>query len=107
MSLDITLTAVRETSVFERNITHNLNRMADEAGIYGVIWRPEENGIETAAQLIEPLQTGLALLKDEPDRFKALNPPNGWGKYEGLVSFVEAYLAACIANPDATIEASR
>jgi hypothetical protein len=49
MSLDITLTVVRETSVFERNITHNLNRMADEAGIYGVIWRPEENGIETAA----------------------------------------------------------
>lgn len=107
MSLDITLTAVRETSVFERNITHNLNRMADEAGIYGVIWRPEENGIETAAQLIEPLRTGMALLKANPDRFKALNPPNGWGRYEGLVTFVEAYLAACIENPDATVEASR
>lgn len=107
MSLDIILTAVRETSVFKCNITHNLNIMAGQADLYGVIWRPEENGIETAAQLIVPLQDGLALLKAEPDRFKALNPQNGWGTYEGLISFVEAYLAACIENPDATIMAFR
>jgi hypothetical protein len=33
MSLDITLTAVRPTPVFDANITHNLSKMADENGL--------------------------------------------------------------------------
>lgn len=93
--------------VYHRNITHNLGKMADEAGIYGVIWRPEENGIETAADLITPLESGLALLRNEPERFKAYNPSNGWGSYEGLLEFVEDYLGACKQYPTATISANR
>jgi hypothetical protein len=95
------------TSVFDYNITHNLGAMADEAGIYKHLWRPEEIGITKAEQLIEPLTSGLALLKSQPDRFKQHNPENGWGSYEGLVRFVEQYLAACIENPDALVEADR
>jgi hypothetical protein len=30
--------------VFDANITHNLNKMADAAGIYEACWRPEEIG---------------------------------------------------------------
>jgi hypothetical protein len=93
--------------VYHRNITHNLGGMAEAAGIYQVLWRPEENGIETADQLIKPLEDGLALLKSDPDRFRAYNPANGWGSYDGLVDFVEDYLTACKTYPTAKVSASR
>jgi hypothetical protein len=107
MSLDVTLSAVRETEVYTANITHNLSKMAAEAGIYKALWRPEEIGITTAKQLIEPLRVGLALLRAEPQRFRAFNPENGWGTYDGLVAFVDAYLQACEENPDATVDVWR
>ena len=107
MSLDVWLTAVRPTQVYERNITHNLNTMADEAGIYKHLWRPDELGITKASQLIEPLTKGLELLRSDPERFKAFNPPNGWGDYDGLVDFVAEYLKACIDHPDADVGVSR
>lgn len=93
--------------VYTANITHNLNKMADEAGIYEYLWRPDEIGVKKAEQLTSPLRMGLALLKSDPDRFKAFNPSNGWGDYEGLVSFVEEYLAACEENPDAEVSVWR
>jgi len=67
------------------------------------IWRPAEIGITHAAQLIEPLELGLGLLQSDPERFKKHNPSNGWGNYEGFVSFVKNYLKACKKNPDAEI----
>lgn len=124
--------------VYSRNITHNLNTMAEKAGLYLALWRPGElldpathtkieeqsalgnyhdtggvNELERTLpevkgkDLIEPLEIGLALLKSDPDRFKAFNPANGWGNYEGLVEFVESYLEACKEYPDANVEVSR
>lgn len=107
MSLDVSLIAMRPTEVYTNNITHNLNKMATEAGIYKHLWRPEEIGITKAEELIMPLMEGLKLLKNDPARFKKLNPENGWGSYEGLIDFIENYLEACVKNPDATIEISR
>lgn len=107
MSLDVYLTAVRPTEVYSRNITHNLNKMAEEAGIYYHLWRPDEIEITKAASLVMPLTEGLQRLLADPERFKALNPENGWGSYEGLVDFVRAYRDACEANPDANVEVSR
>lgn len=94
-------------TVYSANITHNLNKMADAAGIYRHLWRPEELGITKAKELIEPLHNGLEKLKEDPARFDQLNPSNGWGTYAGLVSFVENYLAACIKHPEAIIRVSR
>lgn len=107
MSLDISLTVERPTDVYSGNITHNLNGMAEEAGIYSHLWRPEEIGVTHAAQLIKPLKAGLKALEADPARFKKLNPPNGWGTYETLVKFVRNYLDACVENPDAEIRVSR
>jgi len=100
---------VKESShyVFCGNITHNLSKMANMAGLYEALWRPEELDITHAHQLIDILRDGLCLLKDAPVRFKALNPENGWGNYEGLVRFVEDYLKACEENPQAQIRVSR
>lgn len=107
MSLDVYLTAVRPTEVFSANITHNLNSMADAAGIYQACWRPEEIGAKYASDIIPLLEKGLEDLKSRPEYFKQFNSPNGWGMYENFVPWVEKYLAACKENPDAEIQVSR
>ena len=106
MSLDVYLMAWRKTGVFSANVTHNLGRMAREAGIYQRLWHPEELSITRAEQLIEPLEQGLAFLRADPERFEALNPPNGWGTYKGFVPWVAKYLEACKEFPDADVEVS-
>ena len=95
------------TEVYSSNITHNLGKMAAEAGIYEALWRPDENGITKAAQLIGPLSDGVRRLRDDPEKFDQFNAPNGWGKYENFVPFVENYLAACRKYPDADVRVSR
>lgn len=107
MSLDVILTAVRPTEVYWANITHNLNKMAMEAGIYEALWRPEEIGVTKAVELIEPLTVGLEKLKADPEHYEQFNAPNGWGMYEHFVPFVEKYLEACKENPDADVNVSR
>lgn len=107
MSLDIYLYEVSEHCVHDANITHNLSGMAGKAGIYKHLWAPEEIGITRAGDLLEPLKEGLAKLKADPDHFKQFEPSNGWGTYEGLVRFVEEYIEAIEAHPEARISASR
>ena len=105
MSLDVSLRAMRMHHVFAANVTHNLTEMADAAGIFKAIWHPEEIGIEKAADLIPILESGLAALKGNPEKFRKLNPSNGWGTYDDFVPWIERYLAACVENPDAEVQA--
>lgn len=107
MSLDVYLSEMRMVHVFDANITHNLAEMANTAGIYNHLWRPDEIGINTANELVEPLKSGLKLLLDDPEKFKQFNPENGWGSYDGLVNFVKKYIEACEARPNAKILVSR
>lgn len=122
MSLDVSLISHKKVTIeclccglthkdyatlYESNITHNLNVMAKEAGIYQELWRPEELDITTAKQLIEPLTIGLKKLKDNPVYYKQFDAPNGWGIYDHFVPFVEHYLDACISNKEAIINVSR
>jgi len=107
MSLDVYLTRIQPTVVFNANITHNLTKMAEEAGIYKHVWRPEEIGITKAAQLIEPLRAGIALMKADRPRFEKYNSENRWGLYENFVPWLEQYLGACEKYPDAEITVSR
>jgi hypothetical protein len=107
MSLDVMLTEVKECEIFSQNITHNLGAMAEEAGIYKHLWIPEEIGITTAIDLIQPLKEGVALMKKEPERFKKFNASNGWGMYEDFVPWIERYIEACELNPGSKVSVSR
>lgn len=93
--------------VYTANITHNLGKMAAEAGIYDCLWRPDQNGITKANQLIKPLTDGLELLQSEAERFIALNPENGWGSYDVFVPWVARYLEACKKYPNADVSVWR
>ena len=107
MGLDVSLVGAIGKEIYSSNITHNLGKMAEAAGIYSCLWRPDENGLTKASELIEPLRTGLALLESDPKKFAAFNSPNGWGLYEHFVPFVRSYLEACENTPDARVEVSR
>ncbi len=116
-----------DEQVYWANITHNLGKMADEAGIYEALWRPhrlkegynilesdhqaewkfEEENKTTAKDIIPFLEKGLADLKSRPEHFEKFNSSNGWGTHEHFVPFVEKYLEACKEYPDAIIEVSR
>lgn len=92
---------------FDANITHNLGKMAAEAGIYKHMWRPEELGLTKAHELIVPIEAGLLAMKANPEFYKEHDDENGWGTYDQFVPWIERYLNACKENPDATIEVSR
>ena len=93
--------------LFSANITHNLGRMAAQVDLYEPLWRPEEIGVETAEQLVEPLRAGLQRLLAERDELEQFNPENGWGDCDGLVRFTAGYLAACEEYPDAKVRTWR
>jgi hypothetical protein len=120
MSLDVYLNRKRYLSydegktytedneqVYWANITHNLGDMAEAAGIYYALWRPEEIGKVKAGEIVELLERGLSDLKARPEYFQQYNASNGWGLYKHFVPFVEEYLKACKENPEAIIEVSR
>ena len=83
--------------------------MAMAAGIYNIIWRPEEvfgDNVQ-CRQLVAPLRVGIGLLVSEPDRYKQFDPPNGWGDYDGFMEFLKELLWICICHPNAYVHACR
>ena len=97
-----------DEEVYSANITHNLNRMAGHAGnLYEALWRPEDIDATVANDLIPYLEEGLSLLKNDPEKYREYNPPNGWGDYNGLVRFTTNYLKACREYPKAEVYVSR
>jgi len=113
MSLDVYLYRASgteaETELYSANITHNLGLLADAVGLYQALWSPEELGLTRANQLIDLLERGLRRLGDRSRReeFRKLEPANGWGTFDGLVTFTENYLACCRDYPEALVRVSR
>ena len=69
---------------------------------------PGENGIycmtgEPANYCIITLQQAIMRLEHDPPRYIALNPPNGWGSYEGCLKWLRNILSHCEQHPLATL----
>ena len=117
----------KNDELFWANITHNLGKMADKAGIYEALWRPyylhpdcpkefsshdEEYAFEVAhpmlaKDIIQIVEKGYEDMKARPEYFKQFDSPNGWGLYIHFLPWVEKYLEACKTYPDAEISVSR
>ena len=104
MSLDISLKATIETYVVDTNITHNLTGMWKEAGIYSALY--ESKG-KTAKEVLPSLEKGLHLMKNEPERFKQYDSPNGWGTYKDALPWLSELVAEFKRFPDGIIEISK
>lgn len=91
------------------NVTHNLAPMADKAGLYRPLWRPEENYPQPvlASDVYPAIVAGFNNLVTDPENYKDLNPKNGWGDYNILVDFTANVLSALRQYPLAVVEACR
>ena len=76
--------------VFDRNQTSNVARMWRAAGVDLSEWKDRPVG-----EVVEPLSEAVAAMKADPDKYRAMNPPNGWGSYETCLAFLESILTAC------------
>ena len=94
-------------TAYDASVTHNLNTMAEEIGMYGYVWRPDELGVIKAKELIEHLQKGINALITNREHCKKFEPENGFGTYDDFLKFLIDYLEACQEYPNALVEADR
>ena len=114
MSLDIALYVDVDTGAptvtrlvipgSDANITHNVTPMWHLAGVYDALYNSDGTH---AGDWLGALRVGVRDMQDRPAVYEALNPPNGWGTYEGARRFLERSLAQCERHPKALIEVSK
>lgn len=81
------------------NITSNVMPMIKEA--MGFPFR-ELDGVK-AFDAQPKIDSALARMEQTPETFKAMNPPNGWGSYEGTMGFLARFSSCCVHHPQAVI----
>ena len=62
----------------------------------------ELDGIR-ASEMAEKCVAILDAFNRDPAKFKAMNPSNGWGDFEGARKFIQTILNACREAPNATL----
>lgn len=83
-----------DVRVFDENVGSSVVDLAEKMGLAECIWRPDEQGINNAGQLVEPLATGLAELDGRPQYST---------RHMKLAEVLSCYLQACREHPDATV----
>ena len=102
MSWDIILKAKREIILFETNITYNLADM-----YYKCI--DKELGLEkldglSSKKALPIVKKAIKDMEDNKEEYKKLNPPNGWGSYDGLLRDLRNLKKSGEQIPDGVIE---
>ena len=89
-----------------RNYTSNVSGMWHKAlgGIsLGTLLDPEP----VAETLVEPLNRAIGEMMESPEVFRQMNPPNGWGDYEGALEFLVWIRDRCMMWPKARVHVWR
>jgi hypothetical protein len=82
---------------FSGNMTYNVSPMYYEAlGEEGLRGLDEKK----CSEVVEYLRKGIKEMKSNPEKYKKMNPSNGWGSYEGALELLEKIFIECIKNPD-------
>lgn len=91
-----------------RNYTSNVSGMWTKAlgGTISLGELIDQKG-ERNADLIPHLAAAIARMTANPDEYRAMNPANGWGDYEGALAFLEWMLAMCEAVPEGNVDVWR
>lgn len=84
-----------------RSPTYNLSEMFSLA--LGGPMREVLDG-KKAHDVIGILEKATASMKRAPAKYKKLNPPNGWGSYEGALESLCWLLEMCKEHPLATVQ---
>lgn len=88
----------------ELNVTYNLSKMLREAGFEGWRWCVDRSAQEVGKHMLAVLDG----MRADEDRWRAMNPANGWGNYDAcLQSAMRTFAYECLAAPaGSTIGAS-
>lgn len=78
------------------NLTYNLSPMLRAAGFPGWKELVGASCVEAGGMLRKVAQ----VLAADPERFKAMNPANGWGTYEQAIDIMNALATMCDNHPD-------
>lgn len=82
-----------------RSPTYNLSEMFEAA-----LGQPISSLRGMSASKCAPIvRRAVERMKERPDVYRAYNPPNGWGSYEGAVESLSWLLEQCEAHPKATV----
>jgi hypothetical protein len=84
------------------NYTSNAGRMWAEALGYSL---SDTHG-RRAGDLIEDLAKAVAAMTCEPERFRPLEPPNGWGDLNGATKYLASFHEGCRRWPDTIVYVS-
>lgn len=82
---------------FSWNYTHNTNPMVNDAidrEPGDPTWWDQLDGM-TGAQGAAFLTRIITALEADPDRYRAMDPPNGWGSYDSLLPVLRDMLTTC------------
>lgn len=95
------------STLYDANITHNVSPMWTAAGCYGPLYDDETWEGRLGKEALAVLRAGVIAMEDSPEKFREMNPPNGWGDYEGALEWLRAAVAACAKYPEGKIRISR
>ena len=106
MSYDIDVIITR--TLHSANYTSNVYKMYDLAFAsikdvpeFITDWR---SGIQMEQMYSMPiLKSMIEEMKKNPEKYKKLNPKNGWGNYEGALKFFEDAYNAMLISPECKI----
>ena len=61
---------------------------------------------KTAGEVAPIIAAAVQRMRDDPDTYRAMNPPNGWGDYDSCLKFLAEVAEACATHHKATVHVS-
>lgn len=59
-----------------------------------------------ASDCSDALKQAVTDMRQRPGHYRAMNPSNGWGDYDGALEYLSELHLACLAHPNAEIRIS-
>lgn len=105
MSLDIWLRCSHNLIVDgNHNYTHNVREMWIKAGCYDALYSSDG---KKASETLPILNQAILHMSANADEYRKLNPANGWGSYEGALTFLKEWRDFCEQHLDLLIVVSK
>lgn len=101
MTIDVGGPKPHVLSGLEHNQTYNVGCMFGAAlpcdgGINGLAGK-------TGEECLPVLEAGIQAMHDDPERYMAMNPSNGWGNSDGALETLKTLASWCRSAPKATL----
>lgn len=83
------------------NYTYNVSEMYYDAfGLKEGLRGLHDMGCESARK---HLADAIKKMESDPEKYRAMNPENGWGDYEGALNFLKRIRKDCAKHPKAKV----